>query len=276
MDGEIRQNKATKEWVIMAPAGDRPHDFRRAERERPPLPSYDPTCPFCPGNEHRLLSVLEESPGGWACPWQTRVVPNRYPALTPGGSTSRQSWGIYVSMQGHGHHEVIIESPRHDDDIIRMSLVDVAALIETYHQRFVHWIQDERNVLILIFRNHGPRARRLADPPPLATDHDRHGPAPRPLARAGGPALLRRMGSLPLLRHPRLRKHRDRRRVILENPSFLAFIPFAADVPFETWIMPKRHQPDFGQITTVEKDDLAQALHVLLARARQEAARPRL
>ena len=59
-------------------------------------------------------------------------------------------------MQGHGHHEVIIESPRHDDDIITMSPVDVATLIETYHQRFVHGSQDERNVLILIFRNHGP------------------------------------------------------------------------------------------------------------------------
>ena len=80
MDGEIRQNKATKEWVIMAPAqSDRPLDFRQAERERPPLPSYDPKCPFCPGNEHRLLSVLQELPGGEAGPWQTRVVPNRYP-----------------------------------------------------------------------------------------------------------------------------------------------------------------------------------------------------
>ncbi len=190
MDGEIRQNKANKEWVIMAPArSDRPLDFRRAERERPPLPSYDPKCPFCPGNEHRLLSVLQESPGGGACPWQTRVVPNRYPVLMPGGSTSRHSRGIYVSMQGHGHHEVIIESPRHDDDIITMSPVDVATLIETYHQRFVHGSQDERNVLILIFRNHGSR-RRLAGPPPLASDHDRHGPASRPLARAGGPAPL--------------------------------------------------------------------------------------
>jgi UDPglucose--hexose-1-phosphate uridylyltransferase len=266
MDGEIRQNKATKEWVIMAPArGDRPLDFRRAERERPPLPSYDPKCPFCPGNEHRLLSVLQELPGGGACPWQTRVVPNRFPVLTPGGSTSRQRRGIYVSMRGHGHHEVIIESPRHDDDIITMSPVDVATLIETYHQRFVHWSQDERNVLILIFRNHGSRAGAS-----LVHPHSQ----------------LITTGMVP--RHVRWREleaqryfdewgrclycdilafeARDRRRVILENPSFLAFIAFAADVPFETWIMPKRHQPDFGQITTVEKDDLAQALHVLLAR----------
>ena len=58
----------------------------------------------------------------------------------------------------------------------------------------------------------------------------------------------------------------DRQRVILENPSFLAFVPFAADVPFETWVLPKRHHSDFGQITPVEKADLAEALHVLLTR----------
>jgi len=54
--------------------------------------------------------------------------------------------------------------------------------------------------------------------------------------------------------------------VILENQSFVAFIPFAAEVPFEVWIMPKRHQADFGQISNEEKSDLAQALHDILAR----------
>jgi len=58
----------------------------------------------------------------------------------------------------------------------------------------------------------------------------------------------------------------DRQRVILENQSFVAFIPFAAEVPFEVWIMPKRHQADFGQISNEEKSDLAQALHDILAR----------
>jgi UDPglucose--hexose-1-phosphate uridylyltransferase len=59
---------------------------------------------------------------------------------------------------------------------------------------------------------------------------------------------------------------RDRRRILLENESFLAFIPFAAEVPFEIWIMPKRHQADFGQITDKEKADLAFALRDSLAR----------
>jgi UDPglucose--hexose-1-phosphate uridylyltransferase len=58
----------------------------------------------------------------------------------------------------------------------------------------------------------------------------------------------------------------DRRRVVLENESFVAFVPFAAEVPFETWIVPRRHQSDFGRTTATERVDLARALREILAR----------
>jgi UDPglucose--hexose-1-phosphate uridylyltransferase len=53
----------------------------------------------------------------------------------------------------------------------------------------------------------------------------------------------------------------DRKRVVLENPSFLVFVPFAAEVPFELWIVPKRHQADFSHAGEEERSHLAQALH---------------
>ena len=37
---------------------------------------------------------------------------------------------------------------------------------------------------------------------------------------------------------------RERQRIILENKSFVAFVPFAAEVPCEIWIVPRRHQAD--------------------------------
>ena len=58
----------------------------------------------------------------------------------------------------------------------------------------------------------------------------------------------------------------DRRRVIMETPHFLAFVPYAAEVPFETWIVPKRHHADFEQITEAEQHDLATTLHAFLVR----------
>ena len=118
-------------------------------------------------------------------------------------------------------------------------------------------------MLILIFRNHGPRAGAS-----LAHPHSQLiaiGMVPRDIRwreyeaqrdfDEWGRCVYCEIVAFEL---------RDRRRVILENDSFLAFIPFAAGVPFETWVVPKRHHSDFGQITEPERIDLAEALHVLL------------
>ena len=266
MSSEIRQNKATREWVIYAPArGKRPRDFTQRRDQRQPLPMRDAQCPFCPGNEHLLPGILVERHGQAHQPWQTRVVPNKFPALTPEGDITRYTKGIYVAMQGYGYHEVIIESPRHNQQLIDLAADDLAPLIETYHQRYLELRADERNVLILIFRNHGLRAGAS-----LVHPHSQ----------------LITTGMIP--RHIRWREEeaeryfdewgrcvycdilaferQEQQRVLLENNSFLAFIPFAADVPFETWIVPKRHQADFGAISDDEKTDLTRALHHILTR----------
>jgi len=56
---------------------------------------------------------------------QTRVILNKFPALTPEEDTSRFSQGIYLVMPGYGQ-QVIIESPQHNRDIAQMSIAEVA------------------------------------------------------------------------------------------------------------------------------------------------------
>ncbi len=267
MSGEIRQNKATKEWVIYAPArGKRPHDFQQDRRdERPALPPYDSRCPFCPGNEEMLPDVLAESPAIDGNGWQTRIVPNKYPAVTPSGSIARHTRGIYKVMQGYGHHEVIVESPLHNADLATLPVAAVEAVIATYHRRYVELRTDERNLLILIFRNHGPRAGASLSHPHsqlIAT-----GMVPRHLRMREEEAqsYFDEWGRCVLCDIVAF-EQTDRRRVVLENESFLAFVPFAAEVPFETWIVPRRHQSDFGLATALERADLARALRGLLGR----------
>lgn len=119
---EIRQNKVTKQWVIYAKArGKRPRDFQ-APKDKMQLPSWDEACPFCPGNERMLPAIIMELPAQKSDRWQTRGVPNRFPALTPEGDPNRSNHGIYIAMQGYGRHEVIIESPDHGQQIAQMSL----------------------------------------------------------------------------------------------------------------------------------------------------------
>jgi UDPglucose--hexose-1-phosphate uridylyltransferase len=267
MSGEIRQNKATKEWVIYAPArGKRPHDFQQAQQHgRPALPPHDSRCPFCPGNEHMLPDVLHESPDAGGDGWQTRIVPNKYPALTPDGSITRYTDGMYVAMQGYGHHAVIIESPRHDQDLATLPVAAVATVIETYHRRYVELQTDARNVLILIFRNHGARAGASLSHPHSQLISTGMIPRHLRMREEEAQSYFDEWGRCVFCDIVAFEQH-DRRRVLLENESFVAFVPFAAEVPFETWIVPRRHQSDFGLTTETERADLADALHGLLAR----------
>jgi UDPglucose--hexose-1-phosphate uridylyltransferase len=50
---------------------------------------------------------------------------------------------------------------------------------------------------------------------------------------------------------------------VLKNDDFIAFEPFASRVPFETWIVPLKHQATFGEISKKEMKGLARILKSL-------------
>lgn len=261
---EIRHNKASGDWVIFAPArGKRPQDFRQ-DQDSAPLPEHDPHCPFCPGNEEQLPGIvlqMDGDPNGW----NTRVVPNKFAALSRTADTRRYDVGMYTAMPGYGVHEVIIEHPQHNQDMATLPLDDVALVIETYHKRYTQLMQEHKNMLPLIFRNHGARAGTSLIHPHsqlivtgFVPNHIRHREeeAQRYYDHYGRCVfcdILEFEQSAAL-------------RIVYENSSFVAFVPFAADVPFEVWILPKAHEADFGSITDPQKRDLAEALKTVLSR----------
>ncbi|HEY9632672.1 MAG TPA: galactose-1-phosphate uridylyltransferase [Coleofasciculaceae cyanobacterium] len=264
--GHIRQNKVTREWVIYAPSRrKRPQDFQQISRARKTFVSREPECPFCPGNEHMSESIILEMLNQQHTCWQTRVVPNKFPALTPGENIHRSSEGIYLTMPGYGRHEVVIESPEHHQDIATMSIEEVEIIIETYHKRYMDLMLVHENLMAIIFRNHGMQAGAS-----LSHPHSQiivTGMVPRHIRWREQEAQQyydewARCVYCDILEF----ETSNRRRVIEENQSFLAFVPFAAEVPFEVWIMPKNHQADFGSISDQEKGDFALMLKNILTK----------
>jgi UDPglucose--hexose-1-phosphate uridylyltransferase len=59
---EIRQNKATKQWVIYAQLEKTPTVLSRTPQRKEKLTSLDKECPFCPGNEHMRSEIVMEMP----------------------------------------------------------------------------------------------------------------------------------------------------------------------------------------------------------------------
>lgn len=259
---DMRQNKLTGQWVILAPdRGDRPRQFQQPDAHTKES-AHVADCPFCLGNEHLLPDIImqESAANG---DWQTRVVPNKYPVLTPDQAQQRQQRGIYVGMPGYGHHEVIIEHPRHNLDLAHMSDSQMALVIETYHKRYTDLMRDNQTMMVILFRNHGRRAGTSIKHPHsqliVTGIVPRHIRWREEIAQhyydTWGRALLG-----DILEH----EVQLGTRVVGMNDSFVTLVPYAAEVPFETWIVPQRPQADFGSISDAQKQDLTSALRDLL------------
>lgn len=260
---ELRQNLATKEWFVIATErAKRPRDFKKDTRTREDF-DFSEKCPFCPGNEHNtppaLYSIDKDGK------WLIRSVPNKFSAFSPEGSRERMVEGIYRKMNGVGIHEVIVESPIHNDFYHKMSNQHIENIIRVYLNRYNTAMEDDRVEAVIIFKNYGPAAGCS-----LAHPHTQM------IATPVVPTFMRDM--LERAKHyfddtgecaycvMMREEQKDEIRIVTENESFVAFCPYASGSAFESWIIPKRHEPSFANINEKEIKDLALMMKDLFSR----------
>ncbi|MCB2188294.1 MAG: galactose-1-phosphate uridylyltransferase [Deltaproteobacteria bacterium] len=264
--GQIRLDVTTGEWVIYSGArAKRPSDLQGECGWPRQLPPHDEGCPFCPGHEEELGEVLLELPGKNPAGWLTRVVANKFPALSPQGSTQRRREGLHLAMDGYGRHEVIIESPRHDLDLADMDPAGVEAVVQTYQERYLAHGKAGQPMMTIIFRNHGARAGTSLIHPHSQLVTTPVVPTMIRLREAEAQRYWDRLGAC-MYCHILEEELAGRRRLLHESSSLAAFVPYAARVPLEMWVMPKRHTADFGEATAEELRELAAMLRDLLRR----------
>jgi len=240
----LRQDPTTRQWAILATRrGDRPH--RDVVVPRPVLPEFDPGCPFCPGNEDQTPPEIMRVPPGDG--WGVRVVPNMYAALSGDGTAVRSGEPMFREMPGIGSHEVVVETPRHDGRPDEMSVDDVARVVWVWRERYRALIERPDIRAVVVFKNFGALAGTS-----LTHPHSQIVATPVFL-----PRLLRRLDVAT--------RHYDEYgecvydqlieaetkaevRIVDEQGGFVAFEPWAAQTPFETWIAPTVHQGSFGDL----------------------------
>lgn len=263
---EYRRDPASGLWVLVAPERARrpgeAESWRAAEPVGRPAAGYDPHCPFCPGNEAELPGILEALPCGRPPGWRTRVVPNRFPALSP--ELPAEAAGG-PAVPGFGHHEVIVETPRHDADLPDLPERQVEAVLRTCRSRQRVLLGRPGIRAVLAFRNHGRSAGAS-----LAHPHSQIVASALPLPRrAAADAWARarhaESGNCPACEALE-RELRDGRRIVEATPAFLALVPFAASAPFELQLLPRRHRACFAGTGDAELAELAGLLRRSLAR----------
>ncbi len=241
---ELRKDPVIGRWVIISTErGKRPSEF---EHIHPPVKGG--FCPFCPGNEDKTppeIIAYRKDGGAPNTPgWHVRVVPNKYPALRVEGELMREGDGVYDKMNGVGAHEVIIESPDHNDTLSTISTEQFEEVLWAYRDRIIDLKKDPRLRYVLIFKNHGEAAG-------ASLEHTHTQLIALPIIPKRVSEELD--GSLEyynfkercifcdIVRQELLQNVR----VVSENSDFVAIAPYAPKSPFEVWILPKAHESCF-------------------------------
>jgi UDPglucose--hexose-1-phosphate uridylyltransferase len=240
---DYRRDPVTGRWVVVGTVQPHPLDFDRVSVGVEP----DPECPLCEGHESRTAGELwvERAAGAPNGPgWLTRVVPNRAPMVRVEGVLERRGEGLFDTVTGIGAHEVVVESPRHEDTLATLDDGGRARVFWALRERIQDLRRDTRLRHFVPFKNHGRTAGS-------ALSHSHTQLVALPIvpreareeldgARAHFVAKERCV-FCDIIRH----EESDGRRIVASTPAFVALAPFASRTPFETWILPRHHEAYF-------------------------------
>ena len=256
---ELRRDPILGRWNIIAEGRTgRPSDFKH-EPARP----RGGFCPFDEGHEDKtppeILAYREPGSAPNGPGWRVRVVANKFPALRVEGDLDKQGVGLYDRMNGVGAHEVIIDTPEHVISPTALSPEHFADVIRAYKDRLNDLKGDVRFKFGIVFRNVGSAAG-------ASLEHAHSQLIVTPIVPN---VIVRELrGALEYYNYRGrcifcdiVRQEREEGvRVVIDDPDFLVFEPFASRFPFETWVVPARHDSQFECIRTNEINRLAGVL----------------
>jgi UDPglucose--hexose-1-phosphate uridylyltransferase len=248
---ELRFHPFLDQWVITA--------TQRQDRTFLPPDDYCPLCPTKPGG------FPTEIPQDH---YDIVVFQNKFPSLSLHPPEPGVSGSVLTPVRpSHGVCEVVCYSQVHDSTFATLPYSQARKLTRVWKERYQELGAVEEVAYVFIFENKGkeigvtlshPHGQIYAYPfiPPTAKieldSEERHFQLTgRPLMES---VLLEHGvngGQLPEGRTSS---------VIYENDRFVAFIPFFARYPYETYVVPKRHLRSLAEMDAETLDDLADAL----------------
>ncbi|HZA14890.1 MAG TPA: galactose-1-phosphate uridylyltransferase [Myxococcaceae bacterium] len=244
---ELRWNPLLGEWVATA----------THRQDRTFLPPKD-FCPLCPTKPGGFPTEVPEPT------YDIVVFDNRFPSLVlepPPPAVAPTE--LYPVAPAAGACEVVLYSPDHGTSLARQPATQIHKLIQVWTDRYRELGALEFVKYVFIFENkgeeigvtlHHPHGQIYAYPfiPPmiqreLETSRAHH-------ARTGH-CLLCTIGD---------EERRGERRLVAQNESFSAYLPFFARWPYEVHISPRRHVTDLTAFTAAEAQELAAILKSVL------------
>jgi UDPglucose--hexose-1-phosphate uridylyltransferase len=216
-------------------------------------------CPLDPSRPGRPTEIP-------AADYEVVVLENRYPPFSAATDHSAVFTGApFQSVPGFGRCEVVAFSSEHNTSFSRLPLPQARLVIDALADRTGELRRIEPVAYVYCFENRGA---------------DIGATLPHPHGQIYGyPFVPPRFARLAAS----LSDFRDRvggclqcalldaelgaeARVVRQNSTWVAYVPFAARWPCEVRIVPRRHVPDLPALTDAERDDLVELYVDVLSR----------
>jgi UDPglucose--hexose-1-phosphate uridylyltransferase len=255
-----RYNPLTGEWIVVSPhRTQRPWQGREEDTPPQERPRYDAKCYLCPGNGRA---------GGKQNPnyTSTFVFDNDFPALLSDAPCEDcDTKSLMVARSERGMCRVVCFSPRHDLTLPEMDVSTIRQVVDAWADQYdelgqISWINH-----VQIFENKGAMMG-CSNPHPhgqiWATETIPGEPAKELTASAN---YLQEKGSCLLCDYLALELESEER-LVCTNDHFVVVVPFWAMWPFELLLLSRRHLSAFTDLTSKERDSLADILKRLTTR----------
>ncbi len=236
---ELRYNPITGEWVIVS----------TATQSRPVRPSKV-SCPICPGGAE-FLDVED---------YDLVSFENRYPSLRRDApEPDFKEKGPFRKERALGVCEVVVYTSDHESSLPEMPLKQIVKLVKMWKSRTRELYMEDFVRYVFIFENRGKEVGASLPHP--------HGQIYAfPFLP---PRIERKISAMRKWQEERGRcpiceiVESEKERVVYENDTFMAVVPFYARFPYEVHVYPKRHVASLLELSQKEEEDFAKALKVV-------------
>ena len=250
---ELRKDPITRSWVIVAD-----------DLEKPAPAGY---CPFCPGSPNAPQVIASMSAGdSGAGPVMAMVHPA--PLYRIEGEPHRRAEGIYDAMNTVGAHEVVVQSVRHDIELWQSSDAEIAQFLSLAAQRIHDLKRDIRFKYVTLFKNYGSAAGQEFSHPVSEITATTFVPR-RVLYELRASRDYYYDKERCVFCDTLNQELRNPIRIVETHGNYVSLCPFASRLPYETWIMPRRHEASFERAIgskTAQLHDLAALIRHTLQR----------
>jgi UDPglucose--hexose-1-phosphate uridylyltransferase len=247
---ERRWDPTRREWVVNA--------THRQERTFKPPEDY---CPFCPTEEGAEYPTAIPRPE-----YDMAVVENGFPSLQPDPpEPAVESTDLYPVEEATGQCEVVLFTQDHDGVMSEKPVNRFTNLVELWSDRYAELGAVEDHDYVYIFENkgeevgvtlHHPHGQIYAYPfvpPKIQTELDS---SEQHLHETGNCLFCDIIDE----------ERSDGRRVVVENDSFTAVVPFFARWTYEVHVYANDHLPSMNHFTDRHRQDLGKILKEVLVR----------